>query len=162
MAGARGERVCAPQGCLALITNGRGGGLNILLGTDESGRDVFFYTKSLARLPGDRDSAGDIYDARIGGGSPAPRRVPWNAKETPAPRRCPRRATPPRRSETFSGRRQPARRPGPRSVRRSKAKAEAQEVQGEERETRCRAKAQAGPDRRAAATPHGAPGREGR
>ena len=57
------------QGCLALITNGRGGFMNIPLGTDASGRDVFFYTNSKLG-PNDNDAAGDIYDARIDGGEP--------------------------------------------------------------------------------------------
>lgn len=61
------------QGCLALITNGRGGYLNLLLGTAEEGRDVFIYTSS--QLVGqDNDTAGDIYDVRIGGGFPEPSR----------------------------------------------------------------------------------------
>ncbi len=55
------------QGCLALITNGRGGLLNILLGSAEDGRDVFIYTHSQL-VAQDNDTAGDIYDARIGGG----------------------------------------------------------------------------------------------
>lgn len=59
------------QGCLALITSGRGGYLNLLLGTDPSGRDVFFATRE-SLLPRDVDTASDIYDARIGGGFPEP------------------------------------------------------------------------------------------
>ncbi len=57
----------APQGCLALITDGRGGYLNEMIGTAEEGRDVFIYTSSQL-LKQDNDTAGDIYDARIGGG----------------------------------------------------------------------------------------------
>jgi hypothetical protein len=61
----------AVQGCLALITNGRGGYLNELLGTAEEGNDVFIYTSS--QLVGqDNDTAGDIYDVRIDGGFPEP------------------------------------------------------------------------------------------
>ena len=60
------------QGCLSLITSGRGGFLNILLGTAHEGRDVFFSTNE-SLLPSDNDTAGDIYDARIGGGFPEPR-----------------------------------------------------------------------------------------
>ena len=56
------------QGCLALITSGRGGHLNLLLGSAEEGRDVFVYTGSQL-IPSDTDTAGDIYDARIDGGS---------------------------------------------------------------------------------------------
>jgi hypothetical protein len=60
-----------PQGCLSLITSGRGGFLNILLGTTDSGRDVFFSTNE-SLLPRDNDTAADIYDARVGGGFPEP------------------------------------------------------------------------------------------
>ncbi len=91
-----------PQGCLALITNGRGGYLNLFLGTDESGRDAFIYTDSRL-VPQDQDTAGDIYDARIGGGEPAPPTRPveceGDACSTPAP--APADATP--ASSTFSG-----------------------------------------------------------
>ena len=59
------------QGCLALITSGRGGHLNLLLGSAEEGRDVFVYTGSQL-IPSDTDTAGDIYDARIDGGTPPP------------------------------------------------------------------------------------------
>jgi hypothetical protein len=59
------------QGCLSLITAGQGGYRNELLGTDASGRDVFFTTHEKL-LPQDQDTAGDIYDARIGGGFPPP------------------------------------------------------------------------------------------
>jgi hypothetical protein len=57
------------QGCLALITNGRGGE-TLLLGADGSGRNVFFYSQSQLGAR-DQDSAGDIYDARVDGGEPA-------------------------------------------------------------------------------------------
>lgn len=56
-----------PQGCLALITNGRGGLLNILLGSAEEGHDVFVYSHSQL-VSQDKDTAGDIYDVRIEGG----------------------------------------------------------------------------------------------
>jgi hypothetical protein len=59
------------QGCLGLITSGRGGFENILLGTTSSGRDVFFATHE-SLLTADNDTASDIYDARIGGGFPEP------------------------------------------------------------------------------------------
>lgn len=60
------------QGCLALISSGTAGDVkNVLLGTDASGRDVFFATHS--QLVGqDTDNQGDLYDARIGGGFPPP------------------------------------------------------------------------------------------
>jgi hypothetical protein len=91
-----------PQGCLALITNGRGGYLNTFLGTDESGRDAFIYTDSRL-LPEDRDSAGDIYDARINGGEPAPptRPVECEGDACSTPPSAPADATP--ASSTFSG-----------------------------------------------------------
>jgi hypothetical protein len=60
-----------PQGCLALITSGHGGYLNILLGASEDGHDVFFTTASQLSAR-DNDTALDIYDARIGGGFPEP------------------------------------------------------------------------------------------
>ncbi len=64
------------QGCLALITDGKGGFLNLLLGTADEGRDVLFYSRS-ALVPGDPApegaiAEGNVYDARIGGGFPAP------------------------------------------------------------------------------------------
>jgi hypothetical protein len=59
------------QGCLALITNGRGGFLNELIGTTASGHDVFFTTASQL-VPSDNDTALDIYDARVNGGAPPP------------------------------------------------------------------------------------------
>lgn len=62
------------QGCLALITSGRGG-LNILIGTDTSGRDVFFGTHE-ALVSQDTDTAGDLYDARVAGGFAPPARGP--------------------------------------------------------------------------------------
>ena len=42
-----------------------------MLGTDESGDDVFFYTAD-SLVPQDTDSQASWYDARIGGGFPAP------------------------------------------------------------------------------------------
>jgi phosphodiesterase/alkaline phosphatase D-like protein len=59
------------QGCLSLITPGAEGYLVALLGIADEGRDVFFTTHSQL-LPRDNDTAGDIYDARIGGGDPEP------------------------------------------------------------------------------------------
>ena len=90
------------QGCLALITNGRGGLLNILLGSADNGRDVFIYTHSRL-VAQDNDTAGDIYDARIGGGIPEGPAVPveceGDACSTPVS--PPNDATP--SSFTFSG-----------------------------------------------------------
>lgn len=59
------------QGCLGLITTGAGGQFNALLGTAEEGRDVFFTTHE-SLVASDTDTAGDVYDARIGGGFPPP------------------------------------------------------------------------------------------
>jgi hypothetical protein len=59
------------QGCLALISSGRGGYLVQLLGADPSGRDVFFTTQEQL-VPADGDNSIDIYDARSGGGFPPP------------------------------------------------------------------------------------------
>lgn len=59
------------EGCLSLISSGTGGEKNMLLGTTPSGRDVFFATHAQLAAQ-DRDVSGDVYDARIGGGIPAP------------------------------------------------------------------------------------------
>ncbi len=90
------------QGCLALITNGRGGILNLLLGSAEEGRDVFIYTSSKL-VPQDTDTAGDIYDARIGGGfpPPAPSPVECEADACSTPASAPDDVTP--ASFTFTG-----------------------------------------------------------
>ena len=59
------------NGATSLISTGTGSSDIRLLGFSRSGDDVFFYTEQ--RLVGwDGDSAGDIYDARIGGGFPEP------------------------------------------------------------------------------------------
>jgi hypothetical protein len=90
------------QGCLALITNGRGGYLNLLLGSAEEGRDVFIYTSSQL-VPQDRDLAGDIYDARIEGGfpQPPPRPTECEGDVCATPAGAPNDATP--SSLTFNG-----------------------------------------------------------
>ncbi len=90
------------EGCLALITDGRGGYKNLLLGTADEGRDVFIFTRS-ELLPQDDDSAGDIYDARIGGGfAPlAPRPVECEGDACSTPPSPPNDPTP--SSLTFSG-----------------------------------------------------------
>jgi hypothetical protein len=91
----------APQGCLSLITDGKGGYHTVLLGTDESGRDVFFYTNE--QLVGqDKDTAGDVYDARIGGGFPeAARPVECEGDACSTPPSAPNDGTP--SSFSFSG-----------------------------------------------------------
>jgi hypothetical protein len=74
------------QGCLSLITPGTDGFLVALLGIGHEGRDVFFTTHS-SLLAQDSDTAGDIYDARIGGGFAAavvPVECEGDACSTPA------------------------------------------------------------------------------
>ncbi len=90
------------QGCLALITNGRGGFMNIPLGTDASGRDEFFYSASKLG-PNDNDSSGDIYDARIDGGEPGipARPVECEADACSTPPSAPSDVSP--SSSTFTG-----------------------------------------------------------
>jgi hypothetical protein len=90
------------QGCLALITDGRGGFQNLLLGTADEGRDVFFSTASRL-VSSDNDTAIDIYDARIGGGSPPPPSLPveCEASACSIPPGAPNDATP--SSLTFTG-----------------------------------------------------------
>ena len=61
----------ALQGCIRLISSGKGGYLVKLLGTDPSGENVFFATHE-SLVPQDVDTAGDVYDARIGGGEVQP------------------------------------------------------------------------------------------
>jgi hypothetical protein len=91
------------QGCLALITNGRGGYLNLLLGSAHEGRDVFIYTSSQLLPQQDKDTAGDIYDVRIGGGfrPPPPRPVECEGDACSTPFAPPSDLTP--SSATFQG-----------------------------------------------------------
>ncbi len=58
------------QGCIGLISSGGTGGLVLLLGSADDGRDVFFTTRSQLG-PNDNDGAIDVYDARIDGGEPS-------------------------------------------------------------------------------------------
>jgi hypothetical protein len=83
------------QGCVSLITNGRGGYKNMFLGTDASGRDAFFYTNSQL-VSQDNDSAGDIYDARVDGGfaPPPPGLVECEGDECSTPASPPDDPTP--------------------------------------------------------------------
>jgi hypothetical protein len=63
------------QGCLALISSGRGGSRVMMVAATRSGNDVFFATHE--KLVGqDTDDLGDIYDARVGGGYPPPAQPP--------------------------------------------------------------------------------------
>ncbi len=63
--------VATSAGCLFLISSGRSGGNSYLLDASADGSDVFFST-SQALTSDDEDRAYDIYDARVGGVSPAP------------------------------------------------------------------------------------------
>ncbi len=89
------------QGCLSLISSGQGGHLVMLLGTTSSGHDVFFTTNSqLVRQ--DKDTASDVYDARVGGGfseAVSPVECEGDACSTPLP--APNDLTP--SSATFNG-----------------------------------------------------------
>jgi hypothetical protein len=89
------------QGCVALISSGTGGLKNMLLGTTASGRDVFIATHSqLVRQ--DTDTAGDVYDVRIGGGvPPPPRQVECEGDACQSPMVAPIDTTP--ASLAFSG-----------------------------------------------------------
>ena len=90
------------QGCLALITDGQGGYMNLLLGIADEGRDVFVYTRSKL-LGQDNDTSGDIYDARVDGGfpGPAPRPVECTGDACSTPPSAPNDVSP--SSLTFSG-----------------------------------------------------------
>jgi hypothetical protein len=93
---------CAyPQGCLSLITSGKGGFLNILLGATTDGNNVFFATNE-SLLPSDNDTAGDIYDARVDGGFAEPSHsAPCEGDACSTPFAAPSDPTP--ASSTFQG-----------------------------------------------------------
>jgi hypothetical protein len=60
------------EGRVALISSGTSADISALVGASEDGRDAFIFTRD--RLaPADVDENRDVYDARIGGGFPAPR-----------------------------------------------------------------------------------------
>lgn len=68
---AGGTGSCAkPQGCLQLISSGRGSGGGTFLDASASGADVFFRTD--ASLVRSDPGAFDVYDARENGGFPEP------------------------------------------------------------------------------------------
>ncbi len=96
---------CArPQGCLALISDGRKGYHVDLLGVTDEGRDVFFYSRSQL-VPQDTDDTGDIYDARIGGGFAPPPSPPVECEgdACSTPPAAPNDVTPSSTSFTGSG-----------------------------------------------------------
>jgi len=59
------------NGTVSLISDGRSATGSVLGGTTLNGNDVFFTTLS-SLVPGDGDGFDDVYDARVGGGFPAP------------------------------------------------------------------------------------------
>jgi hypothetical protein len=89
------------QGCVSLITPGTDGGVVSLFGTTGSGHDVFFATNTQL-VSSDVDTAGDIYDARVGGGIPvAAAPVECEGDTCSTPTSLPSDATP--SSFTFTG-----------------------------------------------------------
>jgi DNA-binding beta-propeller fold protein YncE len=70
-----GETVCGePGGCVSLISDGkdiieRVPGHRLLLGSDASGENVFFWSAD-SLVPSDVDTQIDLYDARVHGGFP--------------------------------------------------------------------------------------------
>lgn len=65
----------ASDGCVALISSGKGEDESYLLDASSSGRDVFFSTRS-ALVGWDVNENYDVYDAREGGGFAEPTSVP--------------------------------------------------------------------------------------
>jgi hypothetical protein len=63
------------NGHVHLISSGAPGTTAVLHGATPSGSDVLFVTTA-ALVPQDTDNAADVYDARIGGGFPAPASAP--------------------------------------------------------------------------------------
>ncbi len=90
------------QGCVSLISSGREGFRVLLLGSTESGSDVFFTTRSQLG-PNDNDNSLDIYDARVDGGEPPlpPRPVECEGDACSTPFAPPSDLTP--SSATFQG-----------------------------------------------------------
>jgi hypothetical protein len=59
------EGTCASEaGCIALLSKGTSKQESVFLDASETGNDVFFLTSALL-LPQDKDSAFDVYDARV-------------------------------------------------------------------------------------------------
>jgi len=67
---------CArPEGCVSLISAGRGPNDSNFLVVDSSGENVLFTTRDQL-VPSDRDNLFDVYDARKGGGIPGESEAP--------------------------------------------------------------------------------------
>jgi hypothetical protein len=65
------EFVPGAHACISLISSGTSPSASVFAEASEGGRDVFF-TTSQALVPEDQDAIVDMYDAREGGGFPAP------------------------------------------------------------------------------------------
>jgi hypothetical protein len=74
------------SGAAQLISGTGTGSEDVFLDASASGSDVFFATRE-PLAPGDSDNLEDVYDARVGGGLPAPASAPppCNASPCPAP-----------------------------------------------------------------------------
>ncbi len=90
------------DGRVALISAGHGGYQTLLLGSADEGEDVIIYTREKL-VAQDQDTAGDIYDVRVGGGFPPspPRPTECEADACSTPPAAPNDATP--SSSTFTG-----------------------------------------------------------
>jgi hypothetical protein len=86
--------VASTDGCLSLISSGKGGGDAEFLDASASGSDVFFTTAS-SLVPQDPGLI-DIYDAREGGGFPPPaaEKPPCEGEACQSPPAAPQDPTP--------------------------------------------------------------------
>ncbi len=155
----------AVQGCVALITDGRGGYLNLLLGTADEGRDVFIYTRSvLSPAAGGVEGSigeGNIYDVRVDGGfaPPPPRPTECEADACSTPPNAPNDPTPSSLTFTGAGNVLPAVTPAPGPAKpkaetkpkpkKGKPKKKQAKVKGKVKRRRSRAKGSAHVNRRA-------------
>ncbi|MGN6255554.1 MAG: TolB family protein [Solirubrobacterales bacterium] len=96
------------NGSPRLISTGTSSDISALVDVGGGGRDVFFTTRSQL-VPSDRDDNADIYDARVGGGFPAPPPEPLPCTgeacrgpltESPGPGSVPATAVPGTETET--------------------------------------------------------------
>jgi len=100
-------------GCISLISSGDGAEDSLFVDASPSGNDVFFATAS--SLLGQDDALVDIYDARVGGGFPAPAapESPCEGEACQSPPAPPAPLTP--ASSTYSGPGNTTAKPKPRS-----------------------------------------------